>query len=99
MGRIVKAVAGIAQICRQEIMSTNFDLVMIEPGQSFDERMVDAFGDYAGVSHGAVVATTELGLRRMTRRGIPGREEDRTVEQQLLVRPKVILDSVGTTFN
>ncbi|KAJ6531875.1 hypothetical protein B0H19DRAFT_966509 [Mycena capillaripes] len=98
VGRMVKAVAGIAQICRQEIMSTNFDLVLIEPGQSFDERMLDAFGEY-GVSHGAVVATTELGLRRMTRRGVPGREEDRTVEQQLLVRPKVILDSVGTTFN
>jgi hypothetical protein len=96
---MVKAVAGIAQICKEEIMSTNFDIVMIEAGKSFDERvMLDAFGEY-GMSHGEVLATTELGLRRMTRRGNSGREDDRTVEQQLLVRPKVILDSVGTTFN
>ncbi|KAF8206341.1 hypothetical protein K438DRAFT_1817029 [Mycena galopus ATCC 62051] len=98
VGRMVKAVAGIAQICKEEIMSTNFDLVMVEPGQGFEERiMTDVFGQY-GVSRGAVLATTELGLRRMTRRSIPGKEDDRTVEQQLLVRPKVILDSVGTTF-
>jgi hypothetical protein len=75
-------------------MSTNFDVIMVEAGQLFDERrMSDAFGVVEG-SHGGVLATTELGLRRMTRRG-----DDRTVEQQLLVRPKVILDSVvGTTF-
>lgn len=92
---MVKSVAGIAQICKEEIMSTNFDVIMVEPGQLFDERiMTDAFGVGEGESHGAVVATTELGLRRMTRRG-----NERTVEQQLLVRPKVILDSVGTTFN
>ncbi|KAJ6576577.1 hypothetical protein DFH09DRAFT_914824 [Mycena vulgaris] len=95
VGRMVKSVAGIAQICKEEIMSTNFDVIMVEPGQLFDERiMTDAFGVGEGESHGAVVATTELGLRRMTRRG-----NERTVEQQLLVRPKVILDSVGTTFN
>ncbi|KAJ6494895.1 hypothetical protein C8R47DRAFT_390828 [Mycena vitilis] len=100
VGRMVKAVAAIAKVAKEEIMSTNFDLVIIEPGQPFfDDRMVDAFGDYV-VSHGAVVATTELGLRRMTRKGIPGRDDgQRTVEQQLLVRPKVILDSVGTTFD
>jgi len=98
VGRIVKAVAGIAKTCKEEIMSTNFDLVMVEPSQRFDERiMLDAFGEY-GVSQGAVMATTELGLKRMTRKSIPGKEDDRTVEQQLLVRPKVILDSVSTTF-
>lgn len=89
--RIVKAVAGIAQICKEEIMSTNFDVIMVEPGQLFDQRtMTDSFG--VG-SLGVVLATTELGLRRMTRRG-----GERVVEQQLLVRPKVILDSVATTF-
>jgi len=78
-------------------MSANFDVITVEPGQRFDERvMTDAFGDY-GVSHGAVLATTELGLRRMTRKGGAGREDDRTVEQQMLLRPKVILDSVGST--
>ncbi|KAJ7455382.1 hypothetical protein B0H11DRAFT_1739915 [Mycena galericulata] len=98
IGRMVKSVAGIATICREEIMSTNFDIISVEPGQFFDERvMEDAFGNY-GVSHGAVLATTELGLRRMTRRSAGGRENDRTVEQQLLVRPKVILDSVNTAF-
>ncbi|KAJ7714969.1 hypothetical protein DFH07DRAFT_369310 [Mycena maculata] len=98
IGRMVKSVAGIATICREEILSTNFSLFIVEPGQIFDERMMqDAFGDY-GASQGAVLATTELGLRRMTRKSVAGREDDRTVEQQLLVRPKVILDSVGTAF-
>ncbi|KAJ7364126.1 hypothetical protein DFH08DRAFT_730606 [Mycena albidolilacea] len=98
VARIVKAVAAIAQICKEEIMSANFNLVLVEAGQRFDERvMVDVFGEY-GASHGAVVATTELGLRRMTRKSIAGKEDDRAVEQQILVRPKVILDSVGTTF-
>jgi hypothetical protein len=98
VARIVKAVAAIAQICKEEIMSTNFNLVLVEAGQRFDERvMMDVFGEY-GASHGPVVATTELGLRRMTRKSIAGKEDDRAVEQQLLVRPKVILDSVGTTF-
>ncbi|KAJ7227268.1 hypothetical protein GGX14DRAFT_418860 [Mycena pura] len=98
VGRMVKAVVAFAQICKEGIMSTNFDIIMVEPNQTFDERvMVDAFGDY-GSSRGAVLATTELGLRRMTRRAIGGREEDGTVEHQILVRPKVILDSVNTAF-
>ncbi|KAJ7707628.1 hypothetical protein B0H17DRAFT_918136 [Mycena rosella] len=92
--RMVKSVAGIAQIYKEEIMSTNFDIILVESGQLFDERiMTDALGVGVGGSHGTVLGTTELGLRRMTRKG-----EDRTVEQQLLVRPKVILDSVGTAF-
>ncbi|KAJ7475915.1 hypothetical protein FB451DRAFT_1245243 [Mycena latifolia] len=95
VGRMVKSVTGIAQICKEEIMSTNFDVIMVEPGQFFDGRiMTDAFGIGEGESHGAVLATTELGLRRITRRG-----DEKTVEQQLLVRPKVILDSVVTVFN
>lgn len=98
IGRIVKSVAGIATICREEIMSTNFDIISVEPGQFFSERaMEDVFREY-GASRGAVLATTELGLRRMTRKSVGGREDNRTVEQQLLVRPKVILDSVGTAF-
>ncbi|KAJ7126911.1 hypothetical protein C8R44DRAFT_779874 [Mycena epipterygia] len=99
VGRIVKSVAGIAQICKEEIMSANFDVIIVENGQFFDKRvMTDVFGEY-GVSHGAVLATTELGLRRMTRKGGAGREDGRTVEQQMqmLLRPKVILDSVGST--
>ncbi|KAJ7158681.1 hypothetical protein C8R46DRAFT_906777, partial [Mycena filopes] len=94
IGRMVKAVARMAQICKEEIMSTNFDIVCPEAGQFFDERiMSDAFGGY-GASHGAILATIELGLRRMTRRGHP--RDGRTVEQQLLVRPKVWI--VGTTI-
>ncbi|KAJ7170800.1 hypothetical protein C8R43DRAFT_981114 [Mycena crocata] len=98
IGRMVKAVAEVARMTREEIMSTNFDVILVEPQSSFDERtMVDVFGEYGiSESHGGVLGTTELGLRRMTRKG--GSGKDGTVEQQLLVKPKVILDTVGTAF-
>ncbi|KAJ6609255.1 hypothetical protein B0H10DRAFT_1814098 [Mycena sp. CBHHK59/15] len=103
VGRMVKSVAGIARICKEEIMSTNFDILMVEASQNYDERtMMDAFdGVYESSqarSQGTVLATTELGLRRMTRRSAPDKVEERTIEQQLLIKPKVILDSVGTTL-
>ncbi|KAK7033187.1 CRAL-TRIO-N domain-containing protein [Favolaschia claudopus] len=64
--RIVKAVASLARLSKEEIMSTNFELFIIEPGAKFNGRiMTDAFGDYEA-SQGGVLATTELGLRRMT---------------------------------
>ncbi|KAJ7650159.1 hypothetical protein FB45DRAFT_1017560 [Roridomyces roridus] len=95
VGRMVKSTAGIATICREEIMSTNFDILSVEPGQLFDVRiMEDALG-YTTSAHGAVLATTELGLRRMTRKNA----SDRTIEQQLLCRPKVIMHSVAEVFS
>ncbi|KAF7312388.1 CRAL-TRIO-N domain-containing protein [Mycena indigotica] len=99
--RIAKSVLAFAKLCKEGIMSTNFDIVIIESGQTFDERvMVDLFDPQSGegdTSHpqGVVLATTELGLRRMTRRTVG--DESGTVEHQVLLRPKVLLESVLST--
>lgn len=77
-------------------MSTNFDLVSAGHGDSFDDkRMLDVFGDY-GTSRGAILATTELGLRCTTRKPNreSGKEEDGLLETRLLLQPRVVLDSV-----
>jgi len=94
--RIAKTVSLVAQVTRQEIMSTNFDIISVGPGDKFDpRRMSDAFGDYS-TSRGAILATTELGLRCTTRRESRDatKEEDGEIETRLLLQPKVVLDSV-----
>jgi hypothetical protein len=74
-------------------MSTSFDVVAVEHSEPFDSKsMLDAFGDY-GPSRGTVLCTTELGLRCTTR--ISGEPENEgTIERRLLLRPKVLLESV-----
>jgi len=108
--RFSKSVIHLAKILREEILSTSFELIAIDPndcksssssnglsGPPFHERtMVDAFGEY-GHSHGCVLATMELGLRCVTRIGTRegvGSEEEVLLEQRVLLMPKVVLESV-----
>ncbi|KAF5359507.1 hypothetical protein D9756_003549 [Leucocoprinus leucothites] len=133
--RLSKSVTRLAKVLREEILSTSFELIAIDPrdypssssstttpttnhppsssshnnsssnpnssnglsGPLFHERtMIDAFGEY-GHSHGCVLATTELGLRCVTRMGTRegvGSEEEVLLEQRVLLMPKVVLESV-----
>ncbi|KAF5372763.1 hypothetical protein D9615_010104 [Tricholomella constricta] len=95
--RIAKAVTRLARVTREEIMSTCFDVIAVNQNDVFDSNgMSDAFGDYVA-SHGAILATTELGLRCTTRlRGSEPLEEhdDVTLEQRMILQPKVVLESV-----
>jgi len=93
--RITKTACKLAQVTKEEIMSTCFEIIAIEHGDSFDSRrMFDSFGEY-GASRGAVITTTELGLRCKTRKnGHVTGTEDSTTETQMLMPPKVVLDSV-----
>ncbi|KAF9030864.1 hypothetical protein BDZ89DRAFT_1064427 [Hymenopellis radicata] len=98
--RISRTVSHLAQVTREEIMSTRFEIVAIENDGGFDSRrMMDAFGEY-GSSRGAILITTEVGLRCSTRKDIPenagesGSAPVPEVEQRLLLQPKVVLDSV-----
>ncbi|KXN80756.1 hypothetical protein AN958_07864, partial [Leucoagaricus sp. SymC.cos] len=95
--RLSKSVIRLAKVLREEILSTSFELIAIDPSPLFHERtMIDAFGEY-GHSHGAVLATTELGLRCVTRMGTRegvGSEEEVLLEQRVLLMPKVVLESV-----
>jgi len=86
--RIANAVYKLAKITREEIMSTNFDVVAVEHGQAFNGmEMTDAFEDY-GTSTGAVLCMTDLGL------SCSARKSTGEVERRLLLRPKVVLQSV-----
>lgn len=93
--RISKSACRIAQIIREEIMSTNFEVIGADSGRTFDaQEMVDAFEDY-GTPKGTVLCTTELGLRCSTRKAIadPLTSREENTERRLLLRPKVILES------
>ncbi|KAI6042887.1 hypothetical protein EDC04DRAFT_2891458 [Pisolithus marmoratus] len=92
--RISKNACTLAQISREEIMSANFEVVGAESGGTFDaQEMVDVFEDY-GVSKGAVLCTTELGLRCSTRKATTETTApEGHIERRLLLRPKVVLDS------
>jgi hypothetical protein len=96
--RIAKATCKLECVMKEEIMSTNFSVITVDHSQTFDSKnMCDAFGDY-GTSRGLVLCTTELGLRCSTRKNLGGSGKVEMVERQLLVRPKVLLESVVDVF-
>ncbi|KAL4072650.1 hypothetical protein V8B97DRAFT_1957582 [Scleroderma yunnanense] len=93
--RISKNACKLAQLSREEIMSTNFEVVGAESGQTFNsQEMVDVFEDY-GTSKGGVLCTTELGLRCSTHKATSDTTvtAEENVERRLLLRPKVVLES------
>lgn len=93
--RISKSACRIACIIREEIMSTNFEVIGADSGRAYDaQEMVDVFEDY-GTPRGAVLCTIELGLRCSTRNPIVEQSASReeATERRLLLRPKVILES------
>ncbi|KAJ3777148.1 hypothetical protein FB446DRAFT_784507 [Lentinula raphanica] len=93
--RITKTVCKLAQVTKEEIMSTCFEIIAMEHGDAFDpRRMYDSFGEY-GTSRGSIITTTELGLRCKTRRNgeFTGTENFAT-EITMLMPPKVVLDTV-----
>lgn len=91
---IAKAAFKLSQLVREEIMSTNFDVTVVNCGHPFEgQGMKDAFGDY-GASKGAILATTELGLRCATRKDRTTQDGAGEVEARILLTPKVVLESV-----
>jgi hypothetical protein len=95
--RIAKAVIRLARVTREEIISTCFDVIAVSEVDTFDaSQMSDMFGGYVA-SRGAIIATTELGLRCTTR--IPNPEhpdspEGAIMQQRVILQPKVVLESV-----
>lgn len=92
--RISKAVLKLEKVARQETMSTCFEVMVADPLHPFvPEGMQDAFGEY-GPSKGAVLATTELGLRCVTRVVMEREVGEVRLEERVLLQPKVVLESV-----
>ncbi|KAF4596609.1 hypothetical protein EYR40_007701 [Pleurotus pulmonarius] len=99
--RIAKSVTKLAQVTREEVMSTNFDLVAVGYTDTFDSHLMqDSFADYS-TSRGSVLLTSEFGLRCTTKKGgvagmsvVADGKTDDGIERRLLLRPRIVLESV-----
>lgn len=103
--RIAEAVYKLAKVTREEILSTSFEVVLVESGNSFESvDMSNAFQEFQAtpnppIGGDRVLCTTELGLKCVTRMGksvqpLEGSEKDNDVfERRMLLQPKVVLDS------
>jgi hypothetical protein len=89
--RIAHSALRIAAVTKEQVLSTNFEVVSVEVGRDFERNhMVNLFDEYytGGAKDGCgerVLCTTEVGLRCYSR--------DR-VDERTLVQPTVILESV-----
>ena len=83
-------------------MSTKFEVILAERGRAFDPScMTNAFGEL-GESSGAVLCSTELGLRCVTRKNarvaVDGLFEG-SMDSTMLLLPKVILEGVADVLD
>jgi hypothetical protein len=83
-------------------MSTNFEVVLSEQGRSFDPScMVNAFGTF-GESSSAVLCSTELGLRCVTKKNARAAADglvEGCLDSTMLLLPKVILEGVADVLD
>lgn len=102
--RVAEAVYKLAKVTREEILSTSFEVMLVESGGSFESAdMANAFQEFHSLpspnpAGDRVLCTTELGLKCVTRKGknstSAGTEGDGDVfERRVLLQPKVVLDS------
>lgn len=89
--RVAQSILRIAAATREQVLSTNFEVVSAEVGGDFERKhMVNLFDEYytGGAKDGngeRVLCTTEVGLRCYSGGG---------VDERTLVQPTVILESV-----
>jgi len=96
--RVVRSACALARILHEDIMSTNFEVILSEGGRAFDPScMVNAFGTF-GDSSSAVLCSTELGLRCVTKKNVRVAADglfEGSVDSKMLLLPKVILEDVA----
>ena len=83
-------------------MSTNFEVILTEQGRAFDPScMANAFGEL-GESSGAVLCSTELGLRCVTKRNVMASVDgllEGSMDSTMLLFPNVILEGVADVLD
>lgn len=101
--RIAEAVYKLSLVTREDILSTNFEVVLVESGGMFDgASMYNSFAEGPNASDNKtgekVLCTTELGLKCSTRRGksqsFPEKDatDSELFERRMLLQPKVVLE-------
>ena len=89
--RVAQSALRIAAATKEQVLSTNFEVISAEVGRDFErKRMINLFDEYytggAKDNNGErVLCTTEVGLRCFFADG---------VDERTLVQPTVILESV-----
>lgn len=89
--RVAQSALRIAVVTKEQVLSTNFEVIGVEVGRAFERKyMVNLFDEYyaGGAKDGngeRVLCTTEVGLKCFS----GGGGDERT-----LVQPTVILESV-----
>ncbi|KAF9647982.1 hypothetical protein BDM02DRAFT_3097205 [Thelephora ganbajun] len=89
--RVAQSVLRIAAVTKEQVLSTNFEVISAEVGRDFERRrMVNLFDEYytGGAKDGngeRVLCTTEVGLKCCSGDG---------VDERTLIQPTVILESV-----
>lgn len=100
--RVVRSACALAQILHEDIMSTNFEVILSEQGRNFDPScMTNAFGTF-GESSGAVLCSTELGLRCVTKKNARAAVDgliEGSLDSTMLLFPKVILEGVADVLD
>jgi hypothetical protein len=96
--RVVRSACALARVLHEDVMSTNFEVILAEKGRHFDTScMANAFGTFGEVS-GTVLCSTELGLRCSTKKNARAAADglvEGAVDQTMLLLPKVILEGVA----
>ncbi|KAH9178227.1 hypothetical protein EDB89DRAFT_1843711 [Lactarius sanguifluus] len=96
--RVVRSACVLAQVLHEEVMSTNFEVILAKQGHDFDTScMANAFGTF-GETSGTVLCSTELGLRCSTKKNARAAADglvEGAVDQTMLLLPKVILEGVA----
>lgn len=98
LSRIVDTTRQLAWALKESIMSSHFEVVSVSPGNRFERGAMEnvyAAAGGGGSTQGGVLCTVELGLVCRTNRRVNGQESGSTMEKNLLLRPKVLLDSVA----
>ena len=89
--RVAQSALRIAAATKQQVLSTNFEVISVEVGRDFERKlMINLFDEYyaGGARDGngeRVLCTTEVGLRCYSGDG---------ADERTLVQPTVILESV-----
>ncbi|KAF8263877.1 hypothetical protein EI94DRAFT_1806530 [Lactarius quietus] len=96
--RVVRSACTLARELHEDVMSTNFEVILAEQGHYFDTScMANAFGTF-GEASGVVLCSTELGLRCSTKKNARAAADglvEGTVDQTMLLLPKVVLEGVA----
>ena len=89
--RVAQSALRIAAVTKEQVLSTNFEVINVEVGRDFERKlMVNLFDEYyaGGAKDGngeRVLCATEVGLRCFSGAG---------VDERTLIQPIVILESV-----